>query len=426
MTRRAYEPSPRAFSRSAHLKDPIKADVCIAGAGAAGLFAALGLAKGGLSVILLESGGRPGRKLAISGGGHANFSNLDMRPDKFLAPPGDKFCSFALKALTPPMLIRFMEEAGFGVIEKDKGRLFLKEDAAKLAEFLESECAGHGARFLLNERLLRLSPEEGGFLAVTDNLAVKAPFAIMALGSPARPKLASCVNCWKPLSDLGHKVFPPKPALTPLRYTMPGQDPLRRLSGISVNAEAVLNGEGPLKTSRSWEDDVLFTHLGLSGPAILCASLYFSAGSSLMINLLPGRDFEKIIDGGGKKTPRSLLRGLLPPRLADALLPEALADAPCGSLSRKDRALLGRAINSWLPGQLKAAGLDSAEVCSGGVDLEQVAARTMESRLFKNLYICGEALNVTGELGGYNLHWAFASARQAARGILAECARGHD
>lgn len=397
-------------------KAPIKADICIVGAGAAGLFAAWLLSGRGLKVLVLEAGGRPGRKLAISGGGHANFTNLDMSREKFLAPPSDKFCIPALQAWTPAQMIEFVEKAGFSIEEKKKGKLLLVEPAIKLVKFLLQECQKQAVQFHFNERLLKLTAEEGGFLAESDSLVARTPLAILALGSPARPKLASCLYCWKILSDMGHKVFPAKPALTPLNYTKKSQDYLRALSGVSASVRITLiNGLAPDKI---FEDDLLFTFTGLSGPAILRASLYFTAQSSLVIDFLPNLDFAEALARRAKKTPRSLLSTFLPPRLADAIIPPEMARRNAAELSKKDRALLGGRINAWRVSDLKAAGLESAEVCSGGVDLGELNPRTMESKLFRGLYICGETQNVTGELGGYNLHWAFASARLACLDIL--------
>lgn len=413
--------SKNGFQRAPEIKKteyktPIKADICIVGAGASGLFAAWLLAGRGLKIHALEAGGRPGRKLAVSGGGHANFTNLDMSREKFLAPPSDKFCIPALHAWTPLQMIEFMEKAGFSIEEKKKGKLFLVEPAIKLVKFLLQECQKQTVQFHFNERLLKLEAGEGGFLAESDNLVVQAPMAVLALGSPARPKLASCLYCWKILSDMGHKVFPAKPALTPLNYTKKSQDYLRSLSGVSASVRLTL--ENGLVPDKVFEDDLLFTFTGLSGPAILRASLYFTAQSSLVIDFLPNLDFEEALARGGKTTPRSFLRPFLPPRLTDALIPPEMARRNAAELSKKDRALLGGRINAWRAPDLKAAGLESAEVCSGGADLGEINPRTMESKLFKGLYICGETQNVTGELGGYNLHWAFASARLACLDIL--------
>lgn len=395
----------------------IRADTLIAGAGAAGLFAALRLAQQGLKVIILERGAQPGRKLTISGGGHANFSNLNMSIDKFLAPPDNKFCAAALSAWTPQNMVDFIQKAGFSVVEKDHGRLFLLEGAPELLKFLLRECQKRSVQIYLNTSLQKLNCRDDHFLAQAGPLRYKAAKVILALGSPARPKLAGTDLCWRVASELGHRVFPPKAALTPLRYTKQTQIPLGALAGISVKVKLSIKDDLDPAVQRSWQDDLLFTHKGLSGPVILCASLYYRTRSRLEIDFLPQLNFEKVLDANEKSLPNTLLRGLLPARLVKALLPSDLITRKAGQLSRKERNYLGRQINAWQIEGLKAAGLESAEVCAGGVDLEQIEAGTMESRVHPNLYICGEMLNVTGELGGYNLHWAWASAQLASLAI---------
>lgn len=399
-------------------EEAVKTDVLIVGAGASGLFCARILGKRGLKVTIMESSSRPGRKLAVSGGGHANFSNFNMSSDKFLAPPDPAFCIPALEQWTPEMMLAYLEKAGFTVIEKNQGKLFLQEAAIDLVKYLLLECQESSVEIYYNERLLNLSVENGQFLARGSKSLIQAHRVILCLGSPARPKLASCLDCWKLVSEMGHRVFPPKAALTPLNYTGDGQDKLHELAGIGLKVRLRLLEESLPKGEKFWTDDLLFTHTGLSGPAVLSASLYYNAKSRLEINFLPDINFESMLDREGKKTVRGLLRSLLPARLVEALLPPELSSRKIAQISRNDRKLLGQKINSWQIGQLKTAGLDKAEVCSGGVDLKQINAANMESALYKGLHICGEMQNVTGELGGYNLHWAFASARLAAMHIL--------
>ncbi len=170
-------------------KNQINADVCIVGAGAGGLYAARMLGQSGLKVILLESASQPGRKLSISGGGHANFTNLNMSPDKFFAPPSNKFCIPALIALPTSSLINFIKKAGFSITEKNHGKLFLAEDASELVQYFMEECKKYSVQILLNQRLLKLEYNDNNILARTDTLTINAPKVILALGSPARPNL---------------------------------------------------------------------------------------------------------------------------------------------------------------------------------------------------------------------------------------------
>lgn len=400
------------------MKPTVKTDVAIVGAGAAGLFCASLLSRRDLKVIILESAPEPGRKLAASGGGHANFSNLDMFPQKFLAPPGDSFCRYALKQWQPRQMADFMKCLGFSIIEKEHGRLFLKERAYELVNKMVRECQKGKCSLLCGKRVNSIEALANHFLLHTDRLALDASRIVLALGSPARPQLSGWQDSWALVRNLGHAVIPPRPALTPLHYAPKPQEDLTMLAGIGVKVRVKLASDGPASMTRSWEDDLLFTHTGLSGPAILSASLYFTPASILEINFLPHENFERLLDSWGKGTPRSLLRKYLPQRLTDALLPLAVANRKVAELSRAERRALGQRINCYQLSNLKPAGLKSAEVCAGGVDLSELSPKSMESLLLPGLYICGEMQNVTGELGGYNLHWAFASAHMAALDTL--------
>ncbi|MBD5647138.1 MAG: aminoacetone oxidase family FAD-binding enzyme [Desulfovibrio sp.] len=398
-------------------------DVIVLGAGASGLVCAAEAGRRGLSVLLLERGPRPGRKLAVSGGGRANFSNRSVTPEDYLCGSGPDFLRPALEALTPEAVLRRMRTWGLPVEERDHGRLFLTVPALRLVHALEEDCAASGCRLVCGADARAVHREAGGFAVECGGLTWRARALVLALGSPAFPRAGGTHAGWRMAASLGHRLAPVRPALVPLRLS--GATPLgaalRGLAGISVPARLSLpNGVGGADgTRRSFEDDLLFTHTGLSGPLILGASLFWRDGDALVLDLLPGEDVEALLDGAGGRTPRGILRERLPQRLLDAVLPAELATRKAAELSRPHRRQIAAALHALTVVPTGTEGLDKAEACSGGVDTAEVDAETLQSRLVPGLFITGELLDVTGRLGGYNLHWAWASGLLAGRAVLA-------
>lgn len=395
----------------------ITSDVLIVGAGASGLFAASQLSHCGLKVQIVEYGPAPGKKLSISGGGHANFTNRHMVEGKFLAPPGKRFCTAALKAWTPEKICAYMRYLGFSIVEKAHGRLFLWERASDLVSKLCLECKKTGCEIHCKEKIIKASFHTDQFQLVTENLALEAPVLILATGSPAHYNPAGPNAGLELARKFGHNIQIIRPALVPLLYNEPHEE-MRSLSGIGVPVSLCLKNSSLLSQDKVWNDDLLFTHKGLSGPVILSASLYYTDNAMLEINFLPEQNFAELLAKDGKRTARSVLRGLLPQRLADFLLQSLPASRKIAELSRNTRELMVRNVNAFKIGNLKPGALGCAEVCSGGVSLENICPVSMESKIISHLYICGEMQNVTGELGGYNIHWAFASAFLAVQHIL--------
>lgn len=385
--------------------------IIIIGAGASGLFCAFLLAQAGKDVTVLESGQEAARKLAISGGGHANFTNLNMSADKFLCQPQDGFCAQALCAFPPEKILVLLEKWNFAWLEKAGGRLFLQNSAKTFASRLLKECELAGAKVIYGRTATAITPElavetsQGCFFGDAIILAQGSICGGVIAGSGANIALAS---------GLGHKRLPFSPALAPLEFS--GQFPERAafcsLAGISLPVTARLD-----KTARSWKGNLLFTHKGLSGPAILNASLYWSRKTNLVVDFLQGHDFEAMLDAAPGKTPVSLLRRFIPSRVAEALLESE--NMKNGNLSRTRRKALAGRVNEFQFTELKKGPMRLAEVCSGGISTEKINPETLESELAPGVYFIGEALAVTGALGGYNLHWAWASANAAARAICA-------
>ena len=397
-----------------------RVDVLILGAGAAGLACACEASRRGLGVLLLERGRSPGRKLSACGGGRANFSNRSVTPEDYLCRSDAAFCRHALASLPPERVLRRIQGWRLPVEERDHGRLFRKVPAIRLVRALEDECAAHGCRLACGAEVRAVQREDGGF-AVDDGKRIwRARAVVLALGSPACPALGGSAAGWRIAAALGHTLTPARPALVPLRLpeVTPLGAALRGLAGISLPARLTLAHAVEGKT-RIWEDDLLFTHTGLSGPLVLGASLFWRDGHALELDLLPGQDTEALLDVGGARTPRALLRRFLPQRLLDAVLPPEPARRKCAELSRQARRQLAAAVHALRVTPSGTGGLDRAEACSGGVDTGEVDPRTMESRLIPGLHIVGEMLDVTGRLGGYNLHWAWASGIRAGRSVLA-------
>lgn len=387
--------------------------VIIIGAGASGLFCSFLLARSGCEVILLESGAKGGRKLAVSGGGHANFTNLQMGPDKFLCQPQMGFCEPVLAGFPPGKMLTFLEKWKFAWTEKEEGRLFLLDSAESFARKLENECRSAGVKAIYSQTVTEI--DGSALTARTPGSLWRGDAIVLAQGSICGGAIAGNGAEISLASRLGHKRLPFSPVLVPMEFAGNWSEKaaFSSLAGISVHARVWLeSGE------KSWIGSLLFTHAGLSGPVILNSSLYWSRSSALRANFLPGRDFEAMLDAAPKKTPVSLLRQFVPDRLA-AVLTES-ENLKNGNLSRRRRKLLAQRVCDFRFGDLRKSPMRLAEACSGGISTEKVNPATLESQLVPGVYFIGECLAVTGALGGYNLHWAWASAAAAARALGAK------
>lgn len=391
-------------------------DIIIVGAGAAGLYCAWLLSQHGLAPLIIEAGPSPGRKLDASGGGFANFSNVHMGPSQYLCHPDADFCATALSEFVLDNFITMLKNWQLPYKIRPDGCFFLDVGARNLVHSFMGHLAKNGAKFNFRETARAIHTARHGFKVETDKNCRNCRTLVMATGSPAAPWLAGPVDSWNLAFQLGHDVGKAIPALTPMIYTLPEDGIFRRLAGIAVPCGVILLKDN--QPVREVAGRVLFTHKGLSGPAIFSISLYWEPNSTVQINFLPAHDFEKMLDSAERQTPRSTLRALLPDRLADALLPGDLARVKNAQLSRKTRHFLSGAIHRRQFRHLVPAGLKQAEVCRGGVQTNGVYPGSMESKLRANLYFIGEMLDVTGELGGYNLHWAWASATACARSII--------
>ena len=402
--------SRSAVHRGNAYTGPTSADVLILGAGAAGLMCARQAAASGLSVVLLERGPVPGRKLAVSGGGKANFTNRTVNPHDYRCEgsKGNAFCAPALKGFTPEHMLHLVRQWNLPFEERTHGQLFLTVSAQRLVRALVDDCRKSGCHMACGNTVTEVQTLPDGFSVQTEGGTWRGKALVLALGSPAWPQAGGSGAGFRLAAELGHSVIPPRAALTPLKL---GDDsPLLSLTGISVPVGVTLG-------QHQWQDDLLFTHDGLSGPAALKASLYWNQGAALSLNFLPSLDVAALLDDPqtGKQTPRALLARHLPQRLVDALLPQEWARRKAAELSRAARLAIVEAVQKHSITPSSTAGLKKAEACSGGVNTDEVDPKTMRSRVRENLFVVGELLDVTGLLGGYNLHWAWASGMAAAR-----------
>ncbi len=391
------------------------ADVLILGAGASGLICAREAAARGLRVILLDRAAAPGRKLAVSGGGRSNFSNREVTPRDYCCGQPD-FCGPALAGFTPADMLTLIRAWGLPFEEREHGQLFLRVPAQRLVEALSRDCRQRGCRIVCRVPIHAVWRSDQGFRVQAGNALWQSKALVLALGSPAWPQIGGSGQGYRLAQSLGHTIIPPRPALTPL--LLPPSEPLRNLAGISLPVRISLParaGEG-----RFWRDELLFTHEGLCGPAALKASLFLQRNEPVQLDFLPGQNLSTLLDApsAGRQTPRALLGRLLPQRLADAVLPAHSARRKIAELSRAARREIQIHVQARTVLPTGTAGLKKAEVCAGGVDTREINPHGMASLRCAHLHSIGELLDVTGQLGGYNLHWAWASGVAAGRAVL--------
>jgi predicted Rossmann fold flavoprotein len=395
-------------------------DILILGAGAAGMLCGLTAARRGRDVVLMDQGAEPGRKLRASGGGRCNCTNKNATPERYLTR-NPRFTTQALSRYAPADFLNLLRELRLSAHEEGEGQMFCDQGAARLADALENACREAGCRFLLGRSAVGVVPpgEDCGLFRVetrppgTPSHAgpITARRLVIALGSPAWPALGGSDSVARLAGQLGLPHIPAKPALCPLVLTGAEADLCRELAGVSITATASCAGA-------SFTGGLLFTHQGLSGPAALNASSHWRRGEAVRIDLAPGADLgARLRDpANGKSLARTVLAGVLPRRLAEILLDglpgplRTAAERKCAELSRQQLEALSAAAHDWRVSPKGTAGMARAEAASGGLDTAAFSPKTMQCRDITGLFAIGEALDVAGELGGFNLHWAWASA----------------
>ena len=395
-----------------------QSDVIILGAGAAGLFAAGQAGQRGLRVALLEKADAPGKKILISGGGRCNFTNLGAGPGNYLSA-NPHFAKSALARYTPADFIALVERYGIAWHEKTLGQLFCDGSAKQIVAMLLDECPPDLVTLTCGVDVAKVARGEDGRFTVTaaDGLSWQAPALVIATGGPSIPKMGASDFAYRLARQFGLKVVEPRPALVPL--TLGGEDALfRELSGVAAPVRARAG-------KAEFAEAALFTHKGLSGPAILQVSSYWRHGEPVGITFLPEAATDWLIEAKRDRPRahlRTLLRERLPARLADALADRLALERELGNLGDKDLRAAQTKLADWRFAPNGTEGYAKAEVTAGGIATAELSSRTMEAVKVPGLYAIGEAVDVTGWLGGYNFQWAWASAHACAE-ALAQSAR---
>jgi predicted Rossmann fold flavoprotein len=380
--------------------------VLIIGAGASGLMAAIEAGKRGRRVRVIDHAATPGRKILMSGGGRCNFSNREVSAEHYISR-NPHFCKSALSRFTQWDFLDLLAKHGIAIEERPHGRWFCLRSAQDLLDMLLTECRRAGAVLDLNTSVERIdSAGERRFQVTTRHGTQTCRSLIVATGGLSIPGAGASPLGYRIAEQFGLQIHPPSPALVPFTLQPKEKERFSALAGIAVEAE-VCSG------NHCFRENILFTHRGLSGPAMLQASLYWQPGRELTINLLPGTDLLDFLDTQRRRHPgralKSVLADVLPQRLTAALLPPETAPILMRSLSPTQvHSVTGR-IQRWTLKPGGTEGYRTAEVTMGGVNCDQVSSKTMEAAGVPGLFFTGEVLDVTGQLGGYNLQWAWSS-----------------
>lgn len=381
-------------------------DAIILGAGAAGLMCAARAGQRGLRVAVLERAEKPGKKILISGGGRCNFTNIDAGPANYLSA-NPHFAKSALARYTPRDFLALVENHGIAWHEKTLGQLFCDGSARQIVEMLLAEC-GDTVDVICNADVSAVVKDGDDFAVAASGRSYSAPALVIATGGPSIPKMGATGYAYELARQFGLKVVEPRPALVPL--TLGGEDVLfRELSGVSAPVQARA-GQG--KSKASFDEAALFTHKGLSGPAILQISSYWRHGEEVGIGFLPEMPSEWLVDlkrDRPRATLRSALREHLPDRLADALAERIGIETEFGNTPDKALRAAAARLADWRFRPNGTEGFAKAEVTIGGIATSDLSSKTMEAKNVPGLYAIGEAVDVTGWLGGYNFQWAWAS-----------------
>ena len=398
---------------------PSKFDVVVLGAGAAGLFCAGIAGQRGLKVLLIDHADKVAEKIRISGGGRCNFSNRDTTPAQFLSANPD-YCRSALARYTTADFLDLVRRHGIAFHEKHKGQLFCDDSSEQIIAMLLAECDSGAVQRWQPCAVAALRASDAGFEIDTDRGTVQAAQLVVATGGLSIPKIGATDFGYRLARQFGHKIVEPRPALVPLSFDAETWAPFVPLAGASL---AVDIATGSARRKTSFREDLLFTHRGLSGPAVLQISSYWQPGEALTIDLLPGADAAQWLREAKQQSKRQLgnaLAGLLPQRLADAWLTRLGMDAakPMPELRDRDLQRLAESLSHWTLTPSGTEGFRKAEVTAGGVDTRELDSRSMASKRQPGLHFIGEVVDVTGWLGGYNFQWAWASAAACARSLV--------
>jgi hypothetical protein len=383
-------------------KPLIRKDVVIIGAGAAGLMCAIEAGKRNRLVLVLEHMNKIGKKIRVSGGGYCNFTNINLQPDNYLSA-NPHFCKSALARFTPYDFIGIVERHGIEFYEKEKGQLFCRGTSGDIVRMLYEECRNAGVEMRMNCRVGGIK-KAGPFYVSTNFDRIEAGALVIATGGLSYPELGATDMGFRNAARFGLKVTQLKPALVPLVFGRHDLEKFSELSGVSFDAAVGYRG-------RQFRGEVLFTHLGLSGPAILQVSSYWDRGDEITIDLMPDRDVYELFTSKRKSRIElsNLLSEYLPRRFSHKWCALHAPSRPLCQYTEKELKEIAHQIHHWTIKPEGTEGYKKAEVTAGGIDTDELSSRTMEAKKVPGLYFVGEVVDVAGQLGGYNLQWAWSS-----------------
>jgi hypothetical protein len=380
-------------------------DVIVLGAGAAGMMAAIEAGKRGRSVLVVDHAQSPGEKIRISGGGRCNFTNVNTRPDRFISG-NPKFAVSALARYTPQHFIDLVRRYNIAFHEKTLGQLFCDGSSVQIVNLLTSELGHAGAKLELGTAVEAVEKTDAGFTVRLSSGEVSAKSLIVATGGKSIPKMGATGLAYKLAEQFGIEVTETRPALVPLTFEPRILERLAPLSGIAVDATVTAN-------NKTFREAMLFTHRGLSGPSILQVSSYWREGDAITVGLLPDADIPALLRAARTATPRSALQTVLaehlPKRLAQMLAEDIALPGMIGDFSDRKIEAVAAALTRWTLKPTGTEGYRTAEVTLGGIAVTTIHSGTMSSKTVIGLHFVGEAMDVTGWLGGYNFQWAWAS-----------------
>ena len=383
----------------------IQYDVIIIGAGAAGMMSAIEAGKRGRKVLLVDHYKKIGEKIRISGGGRCNFTNINTNPNKFLSQ-NPKFVRSALSQYTQNDFINLINKYEIKFHEKKLGQLFCDHSAQQIVEMLLKECELANVTILKEFIIKNIDKENDQYLVSTETDTYSSESLIVATGGLSVPKIGATSFGYEVAKKFDHNIIETLPALVPLTFSEKILEMCKELTGLSV--EAIVSFNKVL-----FQEGMLFTHRGLSGPSILQISSYWKQGDNIKVNLSPKLNVYQLLEEKRKLNPKfdilNIISEILPKRLAQIICSENKVSGNISELSNKILKQLSDNINSWLINPTGSEGYRTAEVTLGGVDTKELSSKTMMSNKHKNLFFIGEVVDVTGHLGGYNFQWAWSS-----------------
>lgn len=384
----------------------IESDVIVIGAGAAGLMCAIEAGKRGRSVTVLEHNDAVGKKIRISGGGRCNFTNMHAEPGNYLSQ-NPHFIKSPLSRYTPQDFCSLVDKYKIAFHEKKLGQLFCDKSSQEIISLLKKECDHYGVTIVLGAKVTDVKKKDNFEVWMDQGKAV-AESLVIATGALSIPMLGATDFGYKIAKQFGLNIHPCRPGLVPLTFSEKDLNIFKDLSGVSVDAIVSID-------KIQFRENILFTHRGLSGPAILQISSYWQTGKAIVINLLPELDMTDVLEShhNEQMTLKTFLKNRLPSRLIEALCEHFLGNKPLNQYSSKQLKEAAQLLNRWNVIPKGTEGYAKAEVTVGGVDTDELSSKTLESKKVPGLFFIGEVVDITGHLGGYNFQWAWASGHAA-------------